>query len=528
MSRNLHIESAVSSTVRGARTVGRSAVALACSVAGIVAAMFVMSTIGREDWLPQGPTDRDLITQIQRLGGRVWVDEQQRVIRVELARLPLGDDDLAVLTKLPHLQWLNLRGINAFKGTLSDDGLRHLSQLTRLRHLNLSANTRLTDASLPPLKNLHRLEWLDLSMTNVTDDGIGHLQSLPVLRRLRVPSTTWRLGPDGNRINIRNVTTDGLRKLAGMPLESLDGAFGKTGFFEAISGLPKLRHYRTGWPSPNDRDLIHLQKLRHLETLSVGLSDGWKNSSRLHGLKGMSGLRVLEMGGILADGETPDWSGLSVLGELQQLEGLRLTGVTDEALASLPAIRSLRKLDLAFAQITGSGLQELARFPNLQGLMLDCFTVTDDGLAQLRHLPQLRVLGLDGTPFRGDGFSWTYRLDEGRTVADVTFTNDGLKHLSPLQKLRVLRLNGVGITDAGLVYLGQLGQLESLGITKSSITDAGLIRLYDLRYLKGISFDGSKVSREAALKLHERLGCAISDNWCCGCMGFSAIESKRD
>lgn len=127
---------------------GRCILPLVACVISLLSVTALMSTFDGQVTVETEATSKAVIAELHRLGGRAWADGGGRVIRVELARVPIGDDDLAILSKLPHLQSLNLRGINTFKGTLSNDGLRHLSRLTQLRSLNLSANRRLNSPSL--------------------------------------------------------------------------------------------------------------------------------------------------------------------------------------------------------------------------------------------------------------------------------------------------------------------------------------------------------------------------------------------
>ena len=61
---------------------------------------------------------------------------------------------------------------------LTDDGLRHLARLPRLKHLDLSG-TAITDRGLAVLRDLPALETLSLGWTRITDDGCGASRALP-------------------------------------------------------------------------------------------------------------------------------------------------------------------------------------------------------------------------------------------------------------------------------------------------------------------------------------------------------------
>ena len=62
-------------------------------------------------------------------------------------------------------------------------GPRAIGQFPELGTLDLS-HTRVTDAGMPALDNLHALNYLVLAYTAVTDDGLAKLTDLPSLRHL--------------------------------------------------------------------------------------------------------------------------------------------------------------------------------------------------------------------------------------------------------------------------------------------------------------------------------------------------------
>src|SRR5947209_18152178 len=81
------------------------------------------------------PEDGQAVALIQRLGGRVEVDEgrpDRPVVEVDLEFRDVTDADRVCLQELSELQTLRLGA----KGG-SDAGLRHLRPLSQLRHLQL-------------------------------------------------------------------------------------------------------------------------------------------------------------------------------------------------------------------------------------------------------------------------------------------------------------------------------------------------------------------------------------------------------
>jgi internalin A len=96
--------------------------------------------------------------------------------------------------------------------------------------------------------------------------------------------------------------------------------------------------------------------------------------------------------------------------------------VTDDALAALKDLPSLRRLNLGFTRVTDGGIERLKGCVRLEVLLLfGCFQVTDMGVAHLKALTRLRHLDLSHT----------------------NVTDKGLEQLHGLVGLRHLGLQGV-------------------------------------------------------------------------------------
>src|SRR5436190_11391935 len=91
-------------------------------------------------------------------------------------------------------------------------------------------------------------------------------------------------------------------------------------------------------------------------------------------------------------------------------------------------LKNLEALDLAYTDMTDTGLMELKGLTNLKTLFLIATRVSDRGLKALKALTNLRTLWLTG--------------------ADVT--DAGLQELKGLTKLLVLDLSWTKVTGAGL------------------------------------------------------------------------------
>jgi Leucine-rich repeat (LRR) protein len=153
-------------------------------------------------WPPDHqPTGTDVLEKVKQLQGSAKVDRSrpdQPIVDFTLFDSNISDESLLqLLGHMPNLERLNLRrvlvgdslaeGVMRFKLTflslddsrLTDEGLRHIGQITTLRELSLN-HTRITDAGLRHLTGLKDLERLYVGDTRVTRSGCAMLhQALP-------------------------------------------------------------------------------------------------------------------------------------------------------------------------------------------------------------------------------------------------------------------------------------------------------------------------------------------------------------
>ncbi|KAM3822764.1 uncharacterized protein M6D78_018306 [Vipera latastei] len=170
-------------------------------------------------------------------------------------RHTVTDVGLAAVCRLAGLQELDLTDYIH----ISDEGLRPLAGLCRLRRLSL-AHTRVTDEGLPHLRALRHLEELRLDRLAVSSARVAHcLAGLPHLQVLSLAGTAVgdsvaRLGLAGCRhllkLNLSNtrLTDRGLRFLAHLPLVqlNLDGSgVSAAGVAELLAACPTLAHIRS-------------------------------------------------------------------------------------------------------------------------------------------------------------------------------------------------------------------------------------------------------------------------------------------
>ena len=147
---------------------------------------------------------------------------------------PANDDFLSGLGEFPALESVELNF-----GPQSEEGLRHIGQLHRLKHLTLAHPGNLTDDGVAHFVELDCLESISLNGTDITDESIRLLAELPRLTNLDVRE---------NRL-----TNECLRYAGQMqPLRVLwVGAFNKSN------------------PRITDEGLLHLMQLPQLEGIDL-------------------------------------------------------------------------------------------------------------------------------------------------------------------------------------------------------------------------------------------------------------------
>ncbi len=162
-------------------------------------------------------------------------------------------------------------------------------------------------------------------------------------------------------------------------------------------------------------------------------------------------------------------------------KGGRNEQVTDEWLACLSEVTTLRRLDISNCSIKGDGLRHLSGLTGLRELNLTLTTVADDGLQHLANLTELRMLGLASTQCTGTGFS----------------------HLKALRKLESINFHFTPLNDAGLRAIAQLPIADRLWFAHTKFTDAGATELSRLTQLKrcGIGSTDQASSGEAVAAL---------------------------
>lgn len=118
-------------------------------------------------------------------------------------------------------------------------------------------------------------------------------------------------------------------------------------------------------------------------------------------------------------------------------------------------------IQIGASVLKNNGLKLLARFNGLEHLdIFDCRRLTDQGLAHVTKLSSLKELRIGNCFFSDAGVQHIATLVQLESLGFFNLnqiTNAGLAHLRPLFKLQSFDLQGCQrITDAGLVHITQL------------------------------------------------------------------------
>jgi hypothetical protein len=336
------------------------------------------------------------LAKIRQLKGKVELDPAGRAVKVDLMDIQVSDQDVAAVAALGDLAWLRLWG-----PAITDDGVRELRHLSRLRNLQLLATNmsnqgaecladltglvaldlrgcaRLDDRALVPLAKLTRLTSLKLQTPGVTDAGIDHLLPLVGLTTLALEQAA--LGPAG------------LKKLAGLPkLEDLSFLECQTLSDEAVAELAPLAGLKRLSLRGTPIDGSSLASLRAAGLEKLDLSQTNVGDRALESVARWTGLKWLNLWCTqVGDG------GLKHLAGLKKLAWLSLDNVriSDAGLAHLAGLGSLENLNLRQTDISDAGLEHLKRLAGLKELNLSVTSVGDAGVASLRAaLPHCRIV----------------------------------------------------------------------------------------------------------------------------------------
>jgi hypothetical protein len=404
----------------------------------------------------------------------------------------MTDAMLLDLSNIEELTALDLSGSHS----VTDDGIRHLAKLTKLRHLDLSG-TAITDLGLDVLRNLPALETISLAGTRVTDSGAAHLSGCHELRDVNLGMT--RTG-DGairalaGKAHLRQlrtgnaVTDEGLAVFHDYPaFKSWRGGDATMALLSYDAG-PNLLSLRGTF---GDRGMSHLKGLDGLFALNV-------NDGRL-GLTaaGLAPLVTLPHLGWLAVDARDDL--MPIIAELPYLRflGAQDTPAGDDGFVELSRSKSIEYIwGRRCHNLQHRGFVALARMPALRALSVSCLNVDDAGISALPGFPALRELMPMDIPDAGyRHIGQCLQLESLILMYCRDTTDAATEHLEPLRNLTDYFNSYTTITDRTPAILSEIDSLERITFdTCHGLTDAGIAKLARLPRLRELRVSGKGVS----------------------------------
>jgi Leucine-rich repeat (LRR) protein len=267
---------------------------------------------------------------------------------------------------------------------VTDADMRKVAALPGLRKLSLS-HTRISDLALEPLGQLRNVTELDCSFAEyLTEDAFAHIRGWKKLEKLNLRGT-----------QVTSKVFDHLAQLTALRWLDLSHTRIEDEGFEQLTSLPGLEHLAIGANRLTGSSLLILRQLPSLVSLDVG------------------GIQRVDSGlwGLPLTNEN-----LARLAELKSLRSLNLNGATlaDRGidrpghpdaerkdlrdLSPLAALTNLEKLDLSRLPVSAESLQPLIRLPKLAGLRLGMTPRIDDSAVPfLLSLTPLKTLYLAGS-----------------------------------------------------------------------------------------------------------------------------------
>lgn len=376
------------------------------------------------------------------------------------------DELLRHLGGLEHLERLEIADM-----PLTGRGYRHLRELPKLRHLNISSphNTQPTPGDLATLRDIPSLEVLEMESISLGPEALFHLAAIPRLATLNCRQ--WHLG--GAKPLRGHLGLEHLLGAANLRALALDGNFPDEEGARIVGQLTQLDTLSID--GITDNGARQLSGLINLRSLSLGIAEaGGAGVAKLAGLHQLStfglGARGLEewtLRSLLEGLPHLRWLGLNLrVGQsLAGLRGLQPTALESLTLGAkqlqpewldfLGAASQLRTLTLILVPLTGPVVEQIAETPALTHLNLTETGVGDAALGPLGTMPTLRSLQLRGNP--------------------VSAT--GLRVLQPLTNLQYFDISNTMVDDEAIPLLLQFPKLTALSCIGNKMTSEGKQRL---------------------------------------------------
>ena len=408
----------------------------------------------------------------------------------------MTDAVLERLCRLEHIEELDLSGSRS----VTDEGLRHLARLPRLRNLQLGG-TSIGDAGAKEIARVATLEKIGFGGTRVSDAGVAHLAACGNLRVIDLSGT--RTGDGAIRAlaempvlrhfrSGEDVTDSGLAYFAEYPaFRTWSGEEPPLHLF-SYDEHPTLLRLRGRFTDAGLAQLASCEGLYALNLDDARLAVTGAGLAPLAGLPRFSALSF--------DAKDADMPYIAALPRLRHLV-CQDTVAGDDGFAALGRSRSLEFLWGRRCHNLGNrGFAALAKVPTLTSLSVSCLNVDDAGLAELPHFPALIELMPMDVADEGYRFIAQCAQVESLVLMYCRETGDrATEHITGM-KLRKYFASYNRITDRTPELLSEIQTLEEVTFDScAGLTNAGITALARLPRLRKLAASGMRsVTREAA------------------------------
>lgn len=264
-------------------------------------------------------------------------------------------------------EFKNLEILIASRSSFDDKGLEAISKIPNLEVLVLSGNENITDEGLKSLSRLSKLRFLNLDKTNISNTGLSYLLQNKALATLTVVKCK-RVGDPG---------------------------------MQFLKQLPALKRLNVGETSITDagvEQIIDSGKIEHLSVANCLITDrGLDSIMQCSSIKKLflDNCKRISIAGIKKVSAMPNLKRLCLKG----------TKVNDDAVESLSKMKSLQRLDIRDSACTNKSVQNLSTTANLVMLALSGTKVNESGLACLKDFPKLQMIDLANLNLGDKGIS---------------------------------------------------------------------------------------------------------------------------
>jgi hypothetical protein len=384
----------------------------------------------------------------------------------------------------------NLKTVEFNFNQFTVSGLVTLQAFPQLEILNLGGSANIDDSHLVALSKLKKLRQLFVEETSVTPEGIAKFRELrpdvelsaggkvypavagPIDYEAERKAAEWVLSVGGSVQTVDEAGVivgvgpgdklpDGQWELNFVWLENCKNII--SGDLEKLASCRSLKILGARDHNIGDADCMAIGRMANLEKLNLLGCSKITNA----GIKNLAPLR-----------------------KLRELD-LNFIPISDEAMDVIAGMTELRLLLLGETQVTNVGFKKLATLIRLEGLGVPP-GVTDQGLSILGNFPQLNGLSLKGHQITTLSVAGLQKLPKLIYFFVVGATDENLQKMKSLTQLRGLELNMGQLTEQGFQILQEYNWLQTIGYTNApGFDDAVLMRLSENSNLQSVTFDKS-------------------------------------